>query len=274
MNTTRKAVKLGLAAMLGVMWFTMPAQAGDRGRRVRERDRRPERRVREPDRRPDRRVREPDRRPDRRVREPDRRPDRRVREPDRRPDRRVREPDRRPDRHGRSTRSNSGVGYVTVHTGRRYGGVGFVASWGGPACGRHHTGGRVCSLCRLYRHDGRDAYEDDDKRDRARRIVLGHGQTHTIHEEDDEDWLIFYPPEYGLYAVRLRGVTVPLKCEVWAGLYGGKEKRLRKKIKIDRAGGTLLLAATDDVRYFKIKVQAEDDDDTGSYFVRIVPADG
>ena len=114
----------------------------------------------------------------------------------------------------------------------------------------------------------RDAFESDDESDRAGLIYSGRSQFHTIWPDEDVDRLEFVPPCPGQYAVRLTGITTPLKGELRACYYDGKEKRIRK-FEVGRGAATLYLAAAGHTRRFKIKIEAEDDDDTGSYVVTV-----
>ncbi len=119
-------------------------------------------------------------------------------------------------------------------------------------------------------HRGRDRYENDNKRDRASSISAHERQTRTIYPDEDEDWVRFVPARGGRYLLRVGPSTTPLKAEVWIGRYDGKEKRV-EKVKFSRAGGSVLLEADREVRYYKLKIEAQDDDDTGVYRLSVVP---
>ena len=115
-----------------------------------------------------------------------------------------------------------------------------------------------------------DTYENDNRRDRATRIDLLKGQLHTIHPDEDEDWLEFTPRLARRFALHVTGATTPLKVEVWTVGRDGKEKRI-EKAKLGRTGGTVRVQAAAGVRSYKFKIEAQDDDDTGSYHVAVLP---
>ncbi len=122
----------------------------------------------------------------------------------------------------------------------------------------------------LLHHRGRDRYENDNKRDRASTISVHERQTRTIYPDEDEDWVRFVPARGGRYLLRVGPSTTPLKAEVWIGRYDGKEKRV-EKVKFPRAGGSVILEADREVRHYKLKIEAQDDDDTGVYHLTVLP---
>ena len=115
---------------------------------------------------------------------------------------------------------------------------------------------------------GRDAFEYDDKRDQARQIVLGQTQSRTIYPDEDKDWIIFYPPTPGRYVVDIVNPTIELKGEIRYRLIGEKEKKA-KRFEFPEGGGRIILGAPHGLEYFKLKFEAQDDDETGLYRVHI-----
>ncbi len=111
---------------------------------------------------------------------------------------------------------------------------------------------------------GRDVFEPNDDRKRPGVIRTNSDQLHTIYPDEDEDWTMFTPPSPGRYALTVSRATTPLKGEIRLRRYGDKERRV-EKFKLPAGGGTIYLTATRDVRYFKVKLEAQDDDDTGFY---------
>jgi hypothetical protein len=116
---------------------------------------------------------------------------------------------------------------------------------------------------------GRDEYEPDGRSERAGRILVGTSQWHTVYPDEDQDWLVFPARPGGTYVVGFTGVTVPLKGEVRARVTGKKGERRLYRFEMGRAGGALHLTAPQGAQYITIKVEAEDDDDTGSYRVSL-----
>jgi len=115
---------------------------------------------------------------------------------------------------------------------------------------------------------GRDAFEYDDKRDQARQIILGQTQSRTIYPDEDKDWIVFYPPTPGRYVVDIVNSTIELKGEIRYRLIGEKEKKA-KRFEFPEGGGRIILGAPHGLEYFKLKFEAQDDDETGWYQVHL-----
>jgi len=114
-----------------------------------------------------------------------------------------------------------------------------------------------------------DIFESDNRREAAIGIRDNSTQLHTIYPRDDEDWLLFIPPRTGEYLLNISGVTADLEGEVWIRRDDDKEQRVGK-FEVSRHGRTIPLSADYGVRYFKIRLEAEDNDDTGDYRVEVV----
>jgi hypothetical protein len=140
---------------------------------------------------------------------------------------------------------------------------------------RDHDGGwrrRNDRRERNYRRRGRDAYEDDNDDEDARLIRLGDSQARTLYPDEDTDWIVFAPQGRGLYDIVFSDVSTPIKGEIRYRRYGRDEKR-DEKFEFSRDGGTITLRLPRDVEYIKIKVEPEDDDDTGRYTLTVDRAD-
>ena len=115
---------------------------------------------------------------------------------------------------------------------------------------------------------GRDRYEPDNNRNRARVIATDKLQTHTIWPKDDEDWLAFATHSPGKYVVRFTGVTETLQGQLWYRDWRGREEK-GDKFKISRPGGEISIQVMSNVRAVKLEVRAKDDDETGSYTIGV-----
>ena len=120
----------------------------------------------------------------------------------------------------------------------------------------------------------RDRHEDNNKRNRPTMMRNDAFQSHTIYPAKDVDWVVLYPPERGRYVLSFAAVTVPLKGEIRSRETGRKEKKI-DKFHVSRRGGSIVLNATPHTQYFRIKFQAMDKNNIGSYRVRVryVPSD-
>lgn len=114
-----------------------------------------------------------------------------------------------------------------------------------------------------------DVYESNNKREAAIGIRENSTQLHTVYPRDDEDWMLFAPTRPGEYLLKISNVTEDLKGEVWVRRGDDKERRV-DKFEVSRRGQTLHLHADHKVRYFKIKIEADDNDDTADYRVDVV----
>jgi len=120
-----------------------------------------------------------------------------------------------------------------------------------------------------------DPFEPNDQSSRARRIEANTAQRHRIVREGDEDWLMFVPPAVGAYRVLFSDATTELKVGLYSARKGGKKEYYARSFKVGRGGYTVDLTAGPNALYFKLHVEARDDDDTGSYRVtvqQVVPA--
>ncbi len=115
---------------------------------------------------------------------------------------------------------------------------------------------------------GRDSHENNNKRNRPTVIHNDAFQNHTIYPAKDVDWVVLYPPDRGRYVLSFTAVTIPLKGEIRSREMGRKEKKI-DKFYVSRRGGSLILNATAHTQYFRIKIQAKDKDDIGSYQVQV-----
>jgi hypothetical protein len=121
-----------------------------------------------------------------------------------------------------------------------------------------------------YGHARRpDVYESDNRSERPAGIKVNSPQLHTIFPKDDEDWLLFEPTARGLYLLSITDPASKLKGELYVKRDNDKERRV-EKFEISRNGGTVRMFADHRVKYFKIKIEAEDNDDTGFYSVSVV----
>ena len=110
-----------------------------------------------------------------------------------------------------------------------------------------------------------DEFEPDSKRELAMQVFAGQPQLHTINPDGDEDWIMFVPRQSGRYVMELTNVTIDLEGELWVQSGRDKEKRV-EKFKIDRGSNSAIhLDVTPGVGYFKIGIEADDNDDVGSY---------
>ena len=116
---------------------------------------------------------------------------------------------------------------------------------------------------------GIDEFEPNSKRELAMQVFAGQPQLHTINPRNDEDWLLFAPSRPGEYLLNISGVTADLKGEVWIRRGDDKEQRIGK-FEVSRAGRTIPLTADHSLRYFKIRLEADDNDDTADYRVEVV----
>jgi len=112
---------------------------------------------------------------------------------------------------------------------------------------------------------GLDEFEPNSKRELALQIFAGRSQLHTINPDGDEDWIMFAPRQTGRYVLELTNVTLDLKGELWVQSGRNKEKRV-EKFKVDRGrNGAIHLDVAPGIGYFKVRIEADDNDDTGSY---------
>ena len=120
------------------------------------------------------------------------------------------------------------------------------------------------------RRSGINPYEPNDDSSRASRIEANSIQYHRIDEEKDEDWLIFVPPTTGPYRITFTDVTVELKVRLYTAKAGSSRENKHQTFTVKK-GRTYSLdyEAGPTLRYLKLHVQADDDDDTGSYRVAI-----
>ena len=114
-----------------------------------------------------------------------------------------------------------------------------------------------------------DVYESDNKDEMPAGIKAGETQDHTIYPRDDEDWLLFAPTEAGEYLLKISNVTEKLKGELWVRSGDDKERKV-DKFEVSRWGRTIRLFAGPRVRYFKVRLEADDNDETGDYRVSLV----
>jgi hypothetical protein len=114
-----------------------------------------------------------------------------------------------------------------------------------------------------------DEFEPNSKRELAAQIFSGQTQRHLLNPDDDEDWIMFAPRQAGRYVLELTNVTIDLKCELWAQRGRDKEKRIEKFEVARGRDNTMHLDVGPAVGYFKIRVESDDNDDTGSYRVSI-----
>ncbi|MCP4378479.1 MAG: hypothetical protein GY794_20180, partial [bacterium] len=123
------------------------------------------------------------------------------------------------------------------------------------------------------RHGGRrpDVYESDNKRQTAVGIRTSSVQRHTIYPRDDEDWTFFAPPRSGEYLLKITGATEDLEGEVWIKRAGDKERKVGD-FEVSRGSRTIPLSAKHGVQYFKVRIEADDNDDTADYRLEVVPA--
>ena len=119
---------------------------------------------------------------------------------------------------------------------------------------------------------GSDPYEPNDRSSRASRIEAGTTQLHSVHGEEDEDWLMFVPPVTGVYRIAFTGVTVELKVRLYSARLGSSKEYKSRTFTVGRSGYALDLNVGPNARYFKLHVQARDDDDTGAYRVAVLGA--
>ena len=128
----------------------------------------------------------------------------------------------------------------------------------------------------VHRPSKVDAYEPDDTTGRASPIGLGTEQVHTIYgEEEDEDWILFTPPTTGTYRVTFQGVTVKLEVRLYSTTVDRTRENKLRTFDVGTGGTTLDLDVPPTLRYYKIRVMAKDDEDTGVYRIlvqRVVPA--
>lgn len=115
----------------------------------------------------------------------------------------------------------------------------------------------------------RDAYEPNDEDDRPSRIALGQAQAHTIGPAEDEDWIVCPTPRPGLYVIRFTHVAVELRVEVWLLRGGPRDDGDDVADFTVRRAASRQVRVRPGVRYIKLKVQAEDDDETGPYGLEI-----
>ena len=112
---------------------------------------------------------------------------------------------------------------------------------------------------------GVDEFEPNSEREQAMQIFAGQPQLHTINPDGDEDWIMFAPRQSGRYVLTLTNVTTDLKGELWVQSGRDKEKRV-EKFKIDRGrNGEIHLDIAPSIGYFKVRIEADDNDEVGSY---------
>ncbi len=173
------------------------------------------------------------------------------------------------------TRPAEGWWQVGLQAFGRYSGVTLLARFDEPQ--RHGTCNCGCKgdrneHQRRVRHPGPrrrlggiDEFEPNSKRERAMQIFAGRPQLHTINPDGDEDWIMFAPRQTGRYVLELTNVTIDLKGELWVQSGRHKEKRV-EKFKVRRGrNGAIHLDVAPGIGYFKIRIEADDNDDTGSY---------
>ena len=114
-----------------------------------------------------------------------------------------------------------------------------------------------------------DIFESDNKREAAVGIRDNSTQLHTIYPRDDEDWMIFEPTQTGDYLLKISNATTNLKGELWVRRGDDKERRV-EKFDVSRWGQTMGLRVDSSVRYYKILIEADDNDDTGDYRIEVV----
>jgi hypothetical protein len=119
---------------------------------------------------------------------------------------------------------------------------------------------------------GVDPYENNNSRHRPSTIQLGQAQTHTIYPDEDEDWIRCPIPGPGRYVVQFTHVTVDeIEGEVYRpSRHAGRDEEL-EDFEVDRGDSeTVRVDVRRPVRYLKIRVQAEDDDEKGAYTIRVL----
>ncbi|HUS91429.1 MAG TPA: PPC domain-containing protein [Phycisphaerae bacterium] len=114
-----------------------------------------------------------------------------------------------------------------------------------------------------------DPFEPNDESSRARRIEANTVQAHAIGREDDEDWLMFVPPAPGTYRITFSDATMELEVRLYSARAGSSKEYKSRTFEVGRRGYAFDIDATPNARYFKLQVQADDDDDTGTYRVAI-----
>ena len=115
-----------------------------------------------------------------------------------------------------------------------------------------------------------DVFESDNRSEVAVGILENVPQLRTIYPRDDEDWLVFAPSRPGEYLLKVSNVTTDLKGELWVRRGDDKERRI-DKFDVSRRGRTISLRADHQVQYFRICIEADDNDETGDYRLDVVP---
>ncbi len=124
--------------------------------------------------------------------------------------------------------------------------------------GRHDDDGR----------DDGDRYEDDDRLARASRIMLGEAQQRTINPEEDEDYILFAPPQRATYVATFAHVTEELEVEV-IRIDNRRRERTLEEFRVDREGAEAVFVTDLRTRGIVFRVRARDDDETGRYVLLV-----
>ena len=125
------------------------------------------------------------------------------------------------------------------------------------------------------RHSRADAFEPDDHGSRASRIAANSFQIRSIYGEGDEDWVMFVPPAPGRYRITFTDVTVEMKVRLYSASVGSTRENKSRTFTVKRGGYALDFDVGPNTRYYKLQIQADDDDDTGTYrlaFQQVVPS--
>jgi hypothetical protein len=111
-------------------------------------------------------------------------------------------------------------------------------------------------------------YEPNNQTGTASRIEVNSVQYHRIDKEGDEDWLVFVPPTTGAYRVAFTDVRVELKVRLYSAKVGSDRESKYRTFTVKKGREySLDFDVGPTVRYMKLHVQADDDDDTGGYRV-------
>ncbi len=114
---------------------------------------------------------------------------------------------------------------------------------------------------------GRRTFEPNNTERQATRLEVDTTQTHRM-EEDDVDWLIFYTPTPGTYRLEFKDVEVDLEVRVYAGVHGRDRENVIRTFDVD-GSYRMDVDTVPANHYFKVRVEAEDNDDDGTYDVSL-----
>lgn len=119
-----------------------------------------------------------------------------------------------------------------------------------------------------HRDDDGDRYEDDDRLARASRIVLGEAQQRTINPEEDEDYILFVPPQRATYVATFAHVSEELDVEV-IRIDNRRREQTLEEFRVDREGAEAVFVTDLRTRGIVFRVRARDDDETGRYVLLV-----